>query len=165
MEDFNAYVRDRGPALMRFGFMVTGDRTAAEDAVQEALSRAFPRWDRIGRVADVDAYVRRMIVNAHISWWRKWNRESAVEEVRDVNPLHAPDHADLTVEHERMWELLKTLPKRQRTALVLRHYEGLPDKEIAAAMGCSEQTVRSQISRALVTLRGRLSAEGAQAHD
>lgn len=53
--------------------------------------------------------------------------------------------------------MLAKLPPRQRAVLVLRFYEDLPDRDIAAVLGCSEPTVRSNASRALATLRSRLS--------
>lgn len=78
--DFDSWVAARGPALLRFAYTLTGNRADAEDVVQDALSRALPRWARISSVEDVDAYVRRMVVNAHTSWWRKFRRrESPVE--------------------------------------------------------------------------------------
>lgn len=67
--DFDAWVAARGPALLRLAYTLTGDRGDAEDVVQDALSRALPRWERISRADDPDAYVRRMVVNAHVSEW------------------------------------------------------------------------------------------------
>ena len=82
--DFDGWVAARGPALLRLAYTLTGNTADAEDVVQEALARALPRWGRISRVDDVDAYVRRMVVNAHTSWWRRFRRrESPVAEVRD----------------------------------------------------------------------------------
>src|SRR5215210_5218515 len=81
---FDGWVTLRGPSLLRLAYTLTGNTADAEDVVQEALARALPRWERISRVEDVDAYVRRMVVNAHTSWWRRWRkRESPVAELRD----------------------------------------------------------------------------------
>src|SRR3954451_4030740 len=83
--DFDSWVAARGPGLLRLGYTLTGNAADAEDVVQEALARALPRWGRISQVDDVDAYVRRMVVNAHTSWWRKFRRrESPVAELRDA---------------------------------------------------------------------------------
>src|ERR671910_3434459 len=71
---FDDWVAARGPALLRLAYVLTGSAADAEDVVQDALSRALPRWERISRVEDVDAYVRRMVINAHTSWWRKFRR-------------------------------------------------------------------------------------------
>ena len=73
-DDFDDWVAARGPALLRLAYVLTGNRADAEDAVQEALARALPRWENIRTVGDPDAYVRRMVVNAHTSWWRKFRR-------------------------------------------------------------------------------------------
>src|SRR3954466_7437736 len=80
---FDGWVAVRGPALLKLAYTLTGNAADAEDVVQEALARALPRWDRISRVENVDAYVRRMVVNAHTSWWRRFRRrEAPVEQVR-----------------------------------------------------------------------------------
>src|SRR3954471_2474560 len=82
---FDGWVAARGPALLKLAYTLTGNAADAEDVVQEALARALPRWERISRVDNVDAYVRRMVVNAHTSWWRRFRRrEAPVAEVRDV---------------------------------------------------------------------------------
>ncbi len=79
---FDSWVAARGPAMLRLAYTLTGNASDAEDVVQDALSRALPRWDRISRVDNIDAYVRRMVINAHTSWWRKWRRrESPTAEV------------------------------------------------------------------------------------
>jgi DNA-directed RNA polymerase specialized sigma24 family protein len=70
--DFDSWVAARGPALLRLAYTLTGNPADAEDVVQEALARALARWSRISGVEDVNAYVRRMVVNAHTSWWRKF---------------------------------------------------------------------------------------------
>lgn len=161
--DFDAWLASNGSDLLRFAFLVLGDRQRAEDAVQEALARACSRWRRISSADDPRAYVRRMVVNADISWWRKFGRrEHPVEAfgrpgegaaVADTDP------ATVVTEVDAMWRLCADLPRRQRAAVVLRYYEGLPDAEIARILGCVEGTVRSQIHRALATLRARLSEQ------
>ena len=79
--EFDEWVAARGPGLLRLAYVLTGNRADAEDAVQDALARALPRWDHIRSVGDPDAYVRRMVVNAHTSWWRQFRkRESPVAE-------------------------------------------------------------------------------------
>jgi RNA polymerase sigma factor (sigma-70 family) len=69
----------------------------------------------------------------------------------------ADDLAEGVQRRDTTWLLLATLPRRQRAVLVLRFYEDLPDHDIAAALGCTESTVRSNAARALATLRTRLA--------
>jgi len=150
--NFDDWVAVRGPALLRLAYTLTGNRADAEDVVQEALARALPRWGRISVVDDVDAYVRRMVVNAHTSWWRKFRRrESPVEEVRDSVAV-APGGL-LPDQRAGLWAACQALPDPQRTAVVLRYYEQLEYAEIAELTGVREGSVRSRVSRGLATLR------------
>src|ERR687898_3516195 len=88
---FDDWVAARGPALLRLAYVLTGSAADAEDVVQDALSRALPRWERISRVEDVDAYVRRMVINAHTSWWGKFRRrELPAADVRPVEVVAGP---------------------------------------------------------------------------
>jgi len=151
---FTDWVEARGPALSRFALLVAGSRSAGDDALQEALTRAFPRWSRICGADDPEAYVRRMIVNAHISWWRRTKREDPVAEVPPV--AHTPDSG---IDDECLWRLCRALPQRQRAAVVLRYYEGYSYAEVAAVLGVAEVTARTQTHRALATLRAALKEE------
>jgi RNA polymerase sigma-70 factor (sigma-E family) len=150
--DFDGWVAVRGPALLRLAYSLTGNTADAEDVVQEALSRALPRWQRISAVDDVDAYVRRMVINAHTSWWRKFRRrESPVAELRDT--VADPPPGLLPDQRAGLWAACQELPEVQRTAIVLRYYEQLDYAEIAELTGVREGSVRSRVSRGLAALR------------
>src|SRR3954470_19531296 len=115
---FDGWVAARGPALLRLAYTLTGNAADAEDVVQEALARALPRWERISRMDNVDAYVRRMVVNAHTSWWRRFRRrEAPVAHVRDVVGSGGLDQLD---RGGQLWQECRRLPEPQRTAIVLR---------------------------------------------
>lgn len=161
-DDFSEYVAVRGPAFLRLAYVLTGNAADAEDVVQDALSRALPRWSRICEAEDVDAYVRRMVVNAHVSWWRRFRRkESPVEVVRDDRP-QVHDTADTVLAgmaDERLWRACTELPRDQRVAVVLRYYEQLSYAEIADLVGCAEPTARSRVFRGLAALRELLGEE------
>ncbi|MBJ7359104.1 SigE family RNA polymerase sigma factor [Nocardioides sp.] len=149
--DFDTWVAARGPGLLRLAYTLTGNRTDAEDVVQDALARALPRWSRITRADDVDAYVRRMVVNAHTSWWRRWKRrESPVAELRD-STVDAPGEG--FDDSRRLWLACQALPEVQRTAVVLRYYEQLEYAEIAELTGVREGSVRARVSRGIAGLR------------
>jgi RNA polymerase sigma-70 factor (sigma-E family) len=149
---FEGYVRAQRPALLRFATVLAGDGYAAEDLVQIVLGKAYQRWDRIASIDFPHAYVRRMVVNEFLSWRRRLVRAVPTEDL-DVLLPHTPDHADAHAQHLELLHLVNGLPKRQRAAVVLRYYEGLSDQEIATALGCGVSTVRSNLSRALASLR------------
>jgi RNA polymerase sigma-70 factor (sigma-E family) len=154
--DFDDWVAARGPGLLRLAYVLTGNRADAEDAVQDALSRALPRWEHIRSVGDPDAYVRRMVVNAHTSWWRGFRkRETPVAETF-THGVTGPDTND---ERDRLWRACLALPEAQRVAVVLRFYEQLEYAEIAALTGVAEGSVRSRVSRGLAALRTSLGEE------
>lgn len=151
--DFDEWVAVRGPALLRLAFVLTGNQADAEDVVQDALSRALPRWSRICRADDVDAYVRRMVVNANVSRWRKFRRKEtpAAVGVDRVAPSGMPAE-----DRDALWRACQRLPPDQRTAIVLRFYEDMEYAEIAALTGVREGSVRSRVSRGVATLREEL---------
>ncbi|MBG0565038.1 SigE family RNA polymerase sigma factor [Actinoplanes aureus] len=149
---FEEYAYARGPALIRLARLLCGDEHRAEDLVQDVLARAYARWGRIARTDRPDLYVRRMLVNAHHSWWRRLsNREATVATVAD-RPGPA-DAAAEQAERDELWRLVQALPDRQRTVIVLRYYEDLDDATIAEIMDCSAGTVRTHAKRALDALR------------
>ena len=155
--EFDEYVARQRPGLMRFATVLTCQTWLAEDLVSDVLCRAYERWDRISLMAEPHAYVRRMVVNEYLSWRRRLLRSSARADMEETAaPLS--DGADERAERDAMIRRLADLPKRQRAAVVLRYYAGLPDAEIAAELGCRVTTVRSQISRALAALRVDLTA-------
>lgn len=152
--DFDDWVAARGPGLFRFAYVLTGNAADAEDVVQDALSRALGAWGRIQAADDPDAYVRRMVVNAHTSWWRRFRRrESPVAEVR-LDGVSDPAAYD-----DRLWQACRRLPEAQRTAVVLRFYEDMEYAAIAALTGVREGSVRSRVSRGLATLRQELGED------
>jgi RNA polymerase sigma-70 factor (sigma-E family) len=161
--DFDDWVAARGPGLLKLAYVLCGNRADAEDAVQDALSRALPRWEHIRTTGDPDAYVRRMVVNAHTSWWRRFRRREAP--VAEVRPPSTGPPDDATAEHDRVWRACLLLPEAQRVAVVLRYYEQLEYAEIAALAGIAEGSARSRVSRGLATLRETLTeTEGEGEH-
>ena len=152
---FEQYVTERGPGLVRFAGALTGDPGTAEELVQEVLLRASRRWPDIVATGAVHAYLRRMVINEHVSWRRKWARLVPHGDVPDARTV--ADHAERHAERDALSRELDKLPPRQRAVLVLRYYEGLADEAIAETLGCSTGTVRSHASRALAALRIDLS--------
>jgi RNA polymerase sigma-70 factor (sigma-E family) len=145
---FEEFVVARGPSLLRFAHALSGDRHLAEDLLQEVLVKVARRWSRIeGRP---EAYVRAALCREVVSWRR---RRSASELPSEMADRPGGQEADAVVERDALWSVLCSLPPRQRAVLVLRHWEGLPDRQIADLLGCGESTVRSSASRAAMALR------------
>lgn len=155
--DFEQFVAARGPALVRLARGLLRDPHHAEDVVQDVLAKALVKWSRIQRADDPDAYVRRMVVNATTSFFRRAVRRERAYEHEWLPERSQADGASEHAERARMLELLHALPTKQRAVLVLRHYEGLPDAEIAELLNCSPVTVRSNAHRGLAALRAHLS--------
>jgi RNA polymerase sigma-70 factor (sigma-E family) len=147
---FETYVEQRRQSLFRFAVVLCGNPVLAEDILTDVLGRAYEQWDRVSAADNVHAYVRRMLVNEYVGWWRRLARTTPAA---DVDPGSTPDHAEQHAERTAVVAELAKLPRKQRAVLVLRFYEGLPDDEIAQVLGCRPSTVRSNASRALATLR------------
>ncbi|WP_433212263.1 SigE family RNA polymerase sigma factor [Dactylosporangium sp. CS-047395] len=155
---FEEFVDARLQALLRYAVMLTGDPHTAQDLVQDTMIRAQLKWRRIAAADLPERYVKRMITNAYVDLHRgSWLRRVALKGVELDTGVLTPDHAVQHAERDQMWELLGSLPRQQRAAVVLRYYEGLTDGEIAEVMRCPVGTVRSWISRALATLRAGLT--------
>jgi RNA polymerase sigma-70 factor (sigma-E family) len=149
---FEAYVASRGIALTRLAYLLCGSHSDADDLVQSALAKAYARWGHISTLDSPDAYVRRMIANQHISWWRSRRRERLSSDTPEVA---VSDSASVHATADLLRGAIRGLPPRQRAAVVFRYYGDLDDAAIADALGCSVATVRSQISRAIASLRAR----------
>lgn len=143
---FDAFVRARLPELLRFGRVLTGSDEAAADLVQDALERTIVHWSRVESRDDPEGYVRRVMINRNISIWRRLRRERITDTLPDDGYVDRPRDREL-------WEALLTLPPRQRAVIALRYYEDKTEAEVAAILGCSVGTVKSQASKAIRKLR------------
>ena len=148
---FRDYVLARGTALLRVAIMLTGNRADAEDLVQAALAKTYLAWDKINDRAALDSYVRRAMVNTHISWWRRRKfEEYPTDELPDQV---ITDHARESETAEVVRRALDRLPDRMRAAVMLRYFEDMTEPEIAETLGVSLGTVKSTVSRAVARLR------------
>ncbi|HZJ27078.1 MAG TPA: SigE family RNA polymerase sigma factor [Acidimicrobiia bacterium] len=135
---------ERYAAMVRLAHLLTGSNAVGEDLVQDSLARMQRRWDRID---DPVAYLRTAVVNASRSWHRSRRREQ--RRLRVV----APVDENVGLEARELLDVLDDLPHGQRTAVVLRYYEGFSEAQIAEAMGCRPGTVKSHLHRGLAALR------------
>ena len=150
--DFDRFVTVRGGRLWRAAWLLTGDRHKAEDLVQTALARSYPRYVSLGDDESFEAYVRTAIYRTYVSWWRRrWNGEVPTE--TPVEPGGGLRQAD-GAERVDLVRALAELPKMQRAVLVLRFFEDRSVAETAALLGIAEGTVKTHTSRGCATLRG-----------
>ena len=143
--------------LVRLAHVMLGNRTGAEDVVQDAFCGLYRRWERLDDKDKALQYVRSSVLNGCRSALRSG---SAPDPRGEHHPAAASaETAVLTGEERReVMNAIRRLPDRQREALVLRFYLDEPDAEIARVMGISQSTVRSTTHRALAAL-GRLLGE------
>jgi RNA polymerase sigma-70 factor (sigma-E family) len=150
---FTAYVRTKGPTLLRTARSLTPNPADAEDLLQTALAKTYLAWDRINDHRAVDGYVRRTLVNTRTSQWRK--RRVAEFTTDDLpEPVAAgPDLTEQQAQRDALLRAIGRLPPRQRAMVVLRYYEDLSEVQTAQTLGVSVGTVKSAVSRALGKLR------------
>ena len=151
------YVRN-APQALRLAYFLTGDRSVAEDLVQEAFVRVAGRFGHLRQPDTMPAYLRATIVNLHTSHLRRrrverdWIQKQAPQVA--LVPAYDPGPRD------ELWEAMKVLSPRQRAAVVLRYYEDLPERDAAQALGCSVGALNQLVVRALTTLRQRVERDG-----
>jgi RNA polymerase sigma-70 factor (sigma-E family) len=144
----------RSTALLRVAYLLTGDRHAAEDLLQDVLEQIYVKWSRIHGAPE--AYARRALVNRATNRWRLRSRRP--ETALAHHDRTESDPSDDLLVRDVVVAALRTLPARQRAAVVLRFLEDLPVAEVARALDCNEGAVRSNTSRGLEKLRAALTA-------
>jgi RNA polymerase sigma-70 factor (sigma-E family) len=154
---FDVVYAEHAHRALRLAGLLCGHRERAEDAVAEAFVKVLPKW-RAGLVEDFWSYLRTAIVNEI----RSVHRRRGVAD-RWRHRTHSADRTsgpeDGITERRRVAAALDELPERQRTAVVLRYFEDLSERETAAVMGCGLGTVKSTTSRGVARLRELLGEE------
>jgi RNA polymerase sigma-70 factor (sigma-E family) len=142
---------EHGRDLMRTAALLAGSRQDGEDLLQAALERLLRRGRRLDNPA---AYLRRTLYNLAIDGWRRqgtWRNKLVV--IRADDPVPEEDVIAAVDLRDALMRTLRMLSPQQRTVLVLRYWEQLSAAETAAALGCSEGTVKSAASRGLRRMR------------
>ena len=159
--EFASFMARSAPALARTAWLLCGDTHQAEELVQQALMKTYLAWPK-ARQAEPLAYARRVLANQRIDGWRRHRREVLM--ASDTLPDRSAggqSPADQHAERDRLSRALLLLPTKQRRIVVLRHLEGLPEREVADAVGVSVGTVKSTASRGIARLREVLEANDA----
>ncbi|MDP2773017.1 MAG: SigE family RNA polymerase sigma factor [Nocardioides sp.] len=149
-EDFSEFAGARWLTLVRAAMALGCTASEAEDLAQTTLLRAYVSWTKVAKADHRDAYVSRMLLNAHRDTHRRrWRRETTVARMPD-SPAHdttaASDSADA------LRRAVAQLSQGQREVVALRYYVRLTEPEIATVLGIAPGTVKSRLSRALANL-------------
>lgn len=157
-DSFEQVLRQREAQVLRTAFRILGNWADAEDVAQEVFLRLHRHGQGFANDAAAGGWLYRVTVNLCLDRTRS-RRPS--QEMPDLPSLERSAEAAVLMEEkkQRLMAALAMLPVKERAAVVLREIEGLSTAEVAAALGSSEVTVRSQISKALVRLRGILNRE------
>jgi len=147
---FDEFLRERGGRLWRAAWLLTGDSQHAEDLVQTALVKTYGRYDTMNSADHYEAYVRKTIHRTYISWWR---RKSWRAEIPTADMAETPIDGASSVTRVDVVRALDTLPRSQRSVVVLRYLEDRPVAEVAELLGISQGTVKSYSHRAREALR------------
>lgn len=152
--EFEAYFRARRDGVRRTAYLLCGDWHRADDHAQAAFVALHRHWRRIRDHAALDAWMRRTLVRSVVDESRRpWRRERFTDVVEAGVVASGSDAA---ATRHVLVDGLRSVPPRQRAVLVLRYLEGLDVARTAAALGCSEGTVKSQTSHGLAALRAAL---------
>jgi RNA polymerase sigma-70 factor (ECF subfamily) len=135
---------------------VLGDKAAAEDCAQDTFERAYKSWSTWRPDAPVEAWLHRIAINVAVSDRRRARIRQAGELVRRLGRPSPPPDPTALAERSDLIRALRKLPTKQAAALVLRHFHGYTNREIAASLGVPDQTVASRLTAARKQLQAAL---------
>jgi RNA polymerase sigma-70 factor (sigma-E family) len=148
---YSEYFAVRAVPLRQLAYAMSGDWHLADDLVQHTFLQLYRHWRRL-EPATLDAYTRKVVVNAYLSHRRRYRREHVVADPPDGAIAGPGEGADIAV-----GAALAALPPRQRALVVLRHMEDMSISEAADLLGVTEGTVKSQTARGLQKLRAAMN--------
>jgi len=154
VENFDSFFRREFRAVLGLAIALSRSRSVAEELTQEAFLATFRHWERVGRLDNPGAWVRRVVANRSVSTFRRTAAEAKALLQLDSRPR---DNVALElVEGLDVWREVRRLPRRQAQVVALTYIDDLPRREVAEILGCSEETVKTHLERARSTLAGRL---------
>ena len=153
LDQLGAWFDSEYPGLLRFAYFVCGNRSHAEDLVQDAFVRLYKAGARV-EGPSIGAYARRTIVNMSRSAFRRTGREASA--LRRLGPPAATTDGPDPAIRDEMWRAIQGLSSRQRAVVALKFYEDMSERDIAATLGMSAGSVKKHADRALTHLRAAL---------
>ena len=156
-EDFESfYARELKP-VVGLAFVLSGSRSGAEDLAQEAFLAAYKQWDKVQRLDNPGAWIRRVIANQSVSMIRRRTAEAKALVRFGGSDYTVPEMSPNAI---ATWSAVRKLPKRQAQVIALRYYDRNAIADIARILEASENTVKTHLQRAKKTLRGQLTEGG-----
>jgi RNA polymerase sigma-70 factor (ECF subfamily) len=154
--DFERLYRNTYRQILATLITVLGDRAAAEDCAQDTFERAFKSWKSWRPDAPAEAWLHRIAINSAVSSRRHSRLREVGEVIKRFGRPASPTDPASVAERSDLIEAIRRLPTKQAVALVLRHYHGYTNREIAAALDVAEQTVGSRLAAARRQLQATL---------
>lgn len=158
VESYESFYRREYRPVLGLAIVLSGNRSIAEELAQEAFMVTLREWDRVGRMENPGAWVRRVVANNSVSWFRRAAAQARA--LFRLGVIHV-DQPGLDIEVGLdLWREVRRLPRRQAQTVALVYLNGLSRREAAAALGCSEETIKTHLGRAKQTLSVRLRDGG-----
>lgn len=151
-ETFEEFFLAEHERLFQALYLLTGDRHEADDLAQEALLRAYERWDRVGTMDSPTGYLYRTALNLH----RSRIRTLVVRARRVFAAVPSDDHSGQVSASHDVRRALARLPRGQREAQILVEWLGLGSEEAGRALGIDASSVRGRLHRGRASLREML---------
>jgi len=157
-QDFRALVNDYGAQVLSTAMRILGNSEKAQDVHQEVFLAIWKRWHKYNGRTNWSAYLYRTTVRKAIEFAKQSRAEQSMRRQHEYHTnQEKPDGLLRTAElQQKLAGYLARLPRRQADVFVLSRIEGLGAGEIAEILGCSEQTVRVHLHRAVKQLAREL---------
>jgi len=159
LESFTDFYERNWRDVVGLGFTLTGDRFVAEDLAQEAFEAASRQWDRIGAMDVPGAWVRRVVVNRSVSWFRRRGAERRALVRLGGHSSQGGPGLLIDAQVAEVWAAVRRLPKRQAQIIALVHFDGMTVAEAGDAIGCTRETARTHLKRGRKALAACLGVE------
>jgi len=152
--DFRDFFEAQYRRLARALYLVTGDRSEAEDLAQEAFVRVYERWGRVRTMDSPTGYLYRTAMNLNRSRLRRL--AGRARRIINVGHEKSGDPALVVESRDEIDRALNELSRGEREALVLMEWIGLNAEETAAVLGIRSVSARARLSRAKARIRRSL---------
>lgn len=147
--NFDDVYRSEYQALLGLGFVLTGSRPIAEDLVQDTFAEAHKRWDKVATYDNIEAWLRRVLVNKGTSRGRR-----LVSEAKMLTTYRSRRAPEVTIPEDssEIWAAVRALPRRQAQSIALFYWEDRTITQIATILECGDETVKTHLKRARAAL-------------